>query len=390
MMVGTEETLRAEMLDAVATIAPTFEAEAEASERLGRLSDVSMQAIRSAGLIGLRTPKVFGGYEADPIAELEVLEAASRADGSAGWCLGILTGSNAMTAAYLPRETAEVIFANGPVPMAGAPTPHGKARPKDDGYVLNGRWAFGSGIHHAEYVMAGARIEDIPPPAGLRIFVLPRSQVEPVDNWHVAGLRATGSCDYEIHDTFVPESYSFSLTELATGQAKSGGPSYRLGLPGIVSVFHISIPLGIARRALDEIIGLATTKRRGILSAVPLAERGMFQSKIGKAELQLASARALALDVTTRAWEAVQTGQALAPAVQAELRGAGTYITEVAQDIASMAFHAGGGAALFDTSPLQRCFRDVHAAGQHFIASDSAYQGLGRFRLGRPDADAML
>lgn len=389
-MAGTEATLRRQMLDAVATIAPTFEAEAEESERLGRLSDASMQAIRSAGLIGIRTPQVFGGYEADPITELEVLEAASRADGSAGWCLGILTGSSAMAAAYLSRESAEEIFADGPVSMAGAPTPHGKARPKDDGYVLNGRWAFGSGIHHAEYVMAGARIEGVPPPAGLRIFILPRSHVQPVDNWQVAGLRGTGSCDYEIHDTFVPTSYSFSLTELATGQAKSGGPSYRLGLPGIVSVFHIGIPLGIARRALDEVISLATTKRRGVLSTVPLAERGVFQSKIGKAELQLASARALGIDVTTRAWQAVQAGETLAPAVQAELRGAGTYITEVTQEIASMAFHAGGGAALFDSSPLQRCFRDVHAAGQHFIASDSAYQGLGRFRLGRPDADAMM
>ena len=389
-MAGTEATLRAEMLDAVATIAPTFEAEAEESERLGRLSDVSMQAIRSAGLIGLRTPKVFGGYEADPITELEVLEAACRADGSAGWCLGILTGTSAMAGAYLPRETADMIFANGPVPMAGAPTPHGKAQPKGDGYVLNGRWSFGSGIHHAEYVMAGARIEGIPPPAGLRIFVLLRSEVELVDNWQVAGLRGTGSCDYEIHDTFVPTSYSFSLMEMATGQAKSGGPSYRLGLPGIVSVFHIGIPLGIARHALDEVIRVATTKRRGILSTVPLAERGVFQSKIGKAQLQLSAARALALDVTTRAWEAVQAGETLAPAVQAELRGAGTYITELTQDIATMAFHAGGGAALFDSSPLQRCFRDVHAAGQHFIASDSAYQGLGRFLLGRPDADAMM
>ena len=389
-MSGTQTALRTALLEAVAAIAPIFEAEAEASERLGRLSDSSMQAIRSAGLIGLRTPKMFGGYEADPLTELEVLEAASRADGSAGWCLGILTGSNAMAAAYLPRESAEEIFANGPVPMAGAPTPHGKAQPKDDGYILNGRWAFGSGIHHAEYVIAGARIEGISPPAGLRIFVLPRSQVEPVDNWQVAGLRATGSCDYEIHDTFVPTSHSFSLADLATGQAQSGGPSYRLGLPGIVSVFHIGIPLGIARRALDEIIHIATTKRRGMLSSVPLAERDVFQSKIGKAELQLASARALALDVTTRAWETVQAGEALAPAVQAELRGAGTYITEVTQEIATMAFHAGGGAALFDSSPLQRCFRDVHAAGQHFIASDSAYQGLGRFRLGHPEADAMM
>jgi alkylation response protein AidB-like acyl-CoA dehydrogenase len=48
--------------------------------------------------------------------------------------------------------------------------------------------------------------------------------------------------------------------------------------------------------------------------------------------------------------------------MQAEVRAAASYVTEVAQRVTTVAFQAAGGGALFDTNPLQRCFRNVYAA----------------------------
>ena len=78
------------------------------------------------------------------------------------------------------------------------------------------------------------------------------------------------------------------------------------------------------------------------------------------------------------------------PTKQAEARAACTYITEVAQRVTTVAFQAAGGGALFDSNPLQRCFRDISAAGQHFVVSQSAYRALGQFKLDQPDANPML
>jgi indole-3-acetate monooxygenase len=72
------------------------------------------------------------------------------------------------------------------------------------------------------------------------------------------------------------------------------------------------------------------------------------------------------------------------------VRAAATYITEVTQQVVTVAFQAAGGGVLFDANPLQRCFRDIYAAGQHFMMSQTSYRALGQFKLDQPDANPML
>jgi indole-3-acetate monooxygenase len=159
--------------------------------------------------------------------------------------------------------------------------------------------------------------------------------------------------------------------------------------PAIVVPFSMGIALGIARHALDEITAQAVEKGRG-LPPSPLPTHPHFQFALGKAELELASARALAVQVLSSVWDEARAGRIPPPERQAEARAAATYITEVAQHVVTVAFQAAGGSALFDSNPLQRCFRDVYAAGQHFTVSQSSYRALGQFKLGQPDANPML
>jgi alkylation response protein AidB-like acyl-CoA dehydrogenase len=116
-----------------------------------------------------------------------------------------------------------------------------------------------------------------------------------------------------------------------------------------------------------------------------------MKTALGKAALQLASARALAFQVLSSVWTEARAERVPPRPLQAVARAAAAvYITEVAQRVTTVAFQSAGGGALFDTNPLQRCFRDVHAAGQHFMVSQSAYRALGQFNLAQPDANPML
>src|SRR4051794_40551391 len=60
--------------------------------------------------------------------------------------------------------------------------PRGRAQPVEGGYRIKGTWSFGSGIHHAEWVLASAAVPEEPLPAAGRIVVLPRNQVTIYDN----------------------------------------------------------------------------------------------------------------------------------------------------------------------------------------------------------------
>ena len=385
----SNESLRDELLAEVEAVAPILAEHAPLSEKLGRLDEPTVEALSKTRLLRFACPRELGGCEADPVTGMEIFEAVTRIDGSVGWTLGILALTSAIVGAFLPVTTAQRIFARGVPPMAGLLAPIGKAEPVDGGYRVTGRWAFGSGIHHADWVLTGAFVPGQPLPAGIRMVLLPRGQVAIHDNWQVAGLKASGSCDYSIENAFVPDEMTFAFMDAIRGNAVTGGAALRLGVAAFVIPFHMAIALGIARRALDEITEQAVEKARGRPPS-PLATHPHFQFALGKAELQLASARALAFQVVSSFWTEALAERVPPPPMQAEARAAAVYITEVAQRATTVAFQAAGGGALFDTNPLQRCFRDVHAAGQHFMMSQSAYRALGQFKLAQPDANPML
>jgi alkylation response protein AidB-like acyl-CoA dehydrogenase len=380
------ELLRNELLAEVDSIAPILAAHAPLSEKLGRLDAPSVEAVRSTRLLRMFCPRELGGLEADPVTAILVLEALARIDGSASWTIGILGSSALFAGPHLPAATARRIYADGVPPMAGSFFPRGQAEPVAGGYRVKGRWPYASGIHHADWVLAGAFA---PKPAGPRLVVLPRDQVVIHDNWQVAGLKGTGSCDFSIENVLVPEEMTCALMDVILGKAITGGAVARLGLPAGVASFHIGIPLGIARRALDEIITQAIEKGRGFPPSA-VQTQSHFQFALGKAETELASARALALQLMSELYAEVQAEGTLPPSRQAQARAASTYITEIAQHVTSIAFQAAGGGALFDGNPLQRCLRDVLAAGQHFVVSQTSYQALGQFKLNQSDANPML
>ena len=376
------------LMDAVESVRDALEANAGESERIGTLAPASVEALYESGLLRLKTPHVLGGAEADPVTQLDVLEAVSRIDPSSGWCLMIGAASLGGLGAFLPDDSIEEVFVGGRPPrVAGAAAPSGTAAPVAGGYRVTGHWQFGSGIQHAEWVSAGARVANgfDGYPRQLRL-IMPRRQVKVHDNWQVMGLRGTGSCDFSVDDLFVPDGFAWDST---LTEPVRGGALYRLGRPGFVTNEHSAFALGVARRALDAITEVAASKTRGYNSVNLLAYRSAFQWTLGECDMRLRAARSLNVEILEEAWKSVCAGCTPPPPLQARMRSCATYTTDVAVDVTSRAFHYGGGAALFATSILQQCLRDVNAAAQHQMVSDTAYENHGQFLLELPDARVM-
>src|SRR5262249_1416701 len=150
------------------------------------------------------------GPELSPFDFMRVVEAASALDGSVGWLIGN-GGGMSRVGGYVERAVAREWFSVRRGFVASATGAVGTARPGKGRYRVSGRWPFGSGAHHASLFMAlAAEAPDAP-----RLFCyVARKDVTILDNWHVSGLRGTGSCDFEVRDVFVPAAHVHPFLEL--------------------------------------------------------------------------------------------------------------------------------------------------------------------------------
>ena len=381
---------RTALLAAVEAIRETVIRHALEGEAQATLPRATVDALVGSGLLTLKLPMVLDGAEADPATQFDVIERLSAIDPAAGWCLMIGGSGIGMPGAFLDDTAIARIFAGGRIPTAAiVAMPTGEAVPVDGGYRVSGRWSFMSGVRHSEWITVGARVPSKDGTLGKpRLFVLPTKSAEIHDNWHdVAGLRGTGSCDVSLKDCIVPEAFSWDRLNTP---AKRGGALYRLGHPGFVANEHAAFALGVGRGALDALISIAKSKRRSFTpQPTALDQRPVVQRAIGLGDLRLRAARELVLKIYAEAWEFACAGKIPPPRVQAEIRSATAFATDVAAEVTTEAFRLAGGAAVYGPQILQRYLRDINVAAQHLMVSTISYETHGQFALGFPDVDPL-
>jgi len=207
-----------------------------------------------------------------------------------------------------------------------------------------------------------------------------------IDTWHVSGLRGTGSHDMAVEDLAVPAERTGSVI---SQQPLAAGPLYRFPVFGLLALTIAGVALGIGRAAIDDLVELAGAKTP-TASRRSLAERASTQADIARAEAGLRSARAFLYESVAEAWEAATGGDTVPVDRRAELRLASTHATAAARAAVDIAYDLGGGTSIYETSPLQRRFRDVHAATQHMLVGTATWELTGRLLLGLPTDTAQL
>ncbi|NDF32729.1 MAG: hypothetical protein EB147_10970, partial [Acidimicrobiia bacterium] len=103
-----------------------------------------------------------------------------------------------------------------------------------------------------------------------------------------------------------------------------------------------------------------------------------FQYEFGKGSLAIDAARSFAIRTFEEADATLRIGRVLSMQQQSYLVGMLAYCTESAANTVSHLFHFAGAGALFNSSILQRCFRDAHGSVQHHVASNIAYDRHGQ------------
>ncbi len=352
-------------------------------ERARRLPEPLARKAIDLGLMRMCAPAEVGGFEVDPATMVRALEAIAIEDGSAAWVVMIAATTSTLASIY-PLEFSREALDRDDV-WCGVAAPLGRALREGDGFRVSGRWPFGSGCEVASWMAGGCVVMDggapVTGPGGgpeVRLCLVPISDVTIHDTWQVNGLRGTGSHDWEVRDTYVPAARSNAI---GVDRPWCDRPAFTFPIWGLLSLGIAGVALGIGRAAIDELTKLAVEKTP-IGGTRRLAERGMVQEEVARAEAKLRAARAFLFEAMDSAWATATEGGKPNLRQRATIRLAATSVAHSAAEVVDAMYTAGGATSNYDTSPLQRHFRDIHALTQHVMVQPTTWEMAGRILLG--------
>ena len=297
--------MRNELVARAEALAPLIRAHADEAERIRHLPAPVAEALAGAGLYRMSAPADQHGAEADPTTQIEVIEAVSRADGSAGWNLMIGVENFGLLGPGF-RQCPELI-ADPRVVVASSTAAVGRAEKVPGGWRIDGQWQFASGVHNAQLFGATVRLfEDGEPAAdGQRWALVPKGSFEIVDTWNVSGLRGSGSHDVRVTDVTVPGEH---VVAPPSPGARGGSALERFPLSARLAYNKVAVGLGIARAGIDAFVELASGKTPRF-SGTGLAERPFAQRAVARAEARLQGARGATLRLVEEMWGRVLAGE---------------------------------------------------------------------------------
>ncbi len=361
-------------------LAPALRERADRAESERQMEKDTLADLHRAGLFRFHQPRRWGGMELPFVAIFDVPFEIARGCASTAWNVANLGIHHWMLALYDERAQAEIW---GPDPDAliasGIAYPQGNGRRVDGGFVVSGFWNFSSGVDPATWNMLAVTVRDGDRVVDHRMCLVPRGEYEIVDDWHVVGMRSTGSKSVRAKDVFVPE-YRALCMYLARGGTEFPGagtnrnPLYRIPLSALGSHCLAAAGVGNAQAAVDLTIG-AIKERSTNYTGLRMRDFQAVQLRVARAAAQVDAAR---LSIRTDCLDAERIAQeGRAPTLEEKLRFKRNVAWAMEQCTEAIdSLHALAGAnGIYDRYPIQRLFRDQHALSAHIGFSWDAQAG---------------
>jgi alkylation response protein AidB-like acyl-CoA dehydrogenase len=366
---------------------PLLEEHGPEIDRRREVTPEVVEALVKADMLRLLLPKSLGGQEIELLEFCKTTEALAKGDASVAWFVNQSNVSSATSAASMPHETALAVFGRPDKGLAwGARHNNSKAIRVEGGYRLTGTWGFASGGRHTGWLGAHSAVQN---PDGTphirygrpddRSFIFERSEARIIDDWHVLGLRGTGSDTYTVENLFVPDGRAPARDAL--DERREHGPLYTIGSTLLYATGFCGVTLGIGRRMLETYVEMARGGKQSRAAVTPMSMNNAIQREIGLLEARLSAARAFLHEALGQVYDAAAAGT-LDVDLRLRLRLATTYGMNQATDVSIASYRAAGTTAILDSAPFERRFRDAMSASQHLQAMLPHVEMMGRHIIG--------
>ncbi len=378
----------AELLTHAKAIADLVRGRAQQTEADRRVSQDVIASVREAGLFRVMQPQVYGGYEYGFDVFEPVVAAIAAGCGSSGWVYGLLASHQWLVACY-SREAQDEYWADRDTLSAGSYAPAGQGVAADGGYRVSGQWSFCSGCDNSQWLHLGAMLPD---GAGAKpgFILVPTADCTIDDNWRTMGLSGTGSKNIVAKDVFVPKHRTVAFADLAAGQSPGAqvhaNPIFRQSFLAVLPATIVAPVLGMAEGALASFLDMVKGRvTRGAVAGGNrrMAEFAAVQQRAAEATACIDAAKLLMFRDLAEAHDAALRGDPANVELRLRNRRDQAFCVKLLVQAVDALFLAAGGQGLFLDHPLQRAWRDAHAAASHISLNwDSAGTMYGQYLLG--------
>jgi 3-hydroxy-9,10-secoandrosta-1,3,5(10)-triene-9,17-dione monooxygenase len=377
---GFAEVTYDEALRRARALVPALRERADRAEAARQMEKETLEDLHRTGLFRFHQPNRWGGMELPFVALFDIPAEISRGCASTGWNVANLGVHHWMLALYDERAQEEVWGRDPDALIAsGIAYPQGRGRRVDGGFVIGGFWNFSSGVDPASWTMLAVTVRDGDRVVDHRMCLVPRSDYEIVDDWHVLGMRSTGSKSVRADDLFVPEHRALCMY-LARGGSEFPGartnpnPLYRVPLSALGSHCLSAAGVGNAQAVVDLTIE-AIKERSTNYTGMRMRDFQAVQLRVARAGAQVDAARLVIRADCLEAERIAHEGRA--PTLEEKLRFKRNVAWAMEQCTEAVdSLHALAGAnGIYDRYPIQRLFRDQHGLAAHIGFSWDAQGG---------------
>ena len=358
-----------EAIERARALKPKLRERIPEAESLRRLPDQNVADILEAGLYGAMKPKRFGGSELGAETMIDVSIELASACPSTGWVYMLWTAHMWLQALW-PAKAQEDMWANPNGLASSVVSTTGDVEEVSGGYHWEGRGFFSSGVDHCDWLTALAPIKVDGVPVDLRMFAIPREDLEIVDDWNTVGLRGTGSKTVLFHDVFIPEYRTLPLRAVAAGEGPgrevNTHPMYG-AVQGANFTGAMSAPAVGAAKGMAELFRARLESRVASLDTTnsPYAQTGFVTTMARFADVAAGLDAIHALLLWNADHYATTPAKDVTPLEAEKLRRDMTWTAQQARKAANRLYEECGGSGLAETSPLQQFWRDANAAAAH-------------------------
>ena len=381
-------TIADTLLSRAAGLVPALADRAAAASSARSVPDETIAGYRNAGILRVMQPRRFGGFQESFGVFARIVETLAEGCAASAWVYAVL-GEHQWIIACMNEQAQVDVWGDTPEAVASSSlAPRVTALRTTGGWRLSGTFPFSSGCRNAQWAILGARAEDAAGNTPTRYFLVPIPEVEIVDDWHVLGLRGTGSCSLRVRDVFVPEHRTVLLRDLMEGTTPGAAilPEYPLVRAPRGYLVPFSLPnvmFTLARRALTLVPAVQRTRISRGVQAVAASE--VVQMRLGEASAAIDAAVLLMRIQRAQAVAAVDAGVTIMPDDVARARRDVAFAADLLRRGVDTLVEISGSNAVYDTDPLQPLLRDVLTIATHTVVSrQGAMVPYGRILLGLP------